>query len=125
MRRCYRLTGDGAARPAAEADLLWGALRVHGRRAFGPVSAPAWRGGPALAVALWPFLMPAGVLAAELLRTAGSLHYAAHRAIAGIRRRAFLLWGPGRVRGPGRRRRGRPAARLRPTPLTWCYAIVT
>ncbi|MGA4993022.1 hypothetical protein [Nonomuraea bangladeshensis] len=65
--------GQTRPRPADVADLLWGALRVHGRRAFGPASAPAWRGGPALAVALWPFLMLAGALATELLQTAVSV----------------------------------------------------
>ncbi|MEQ4722929.1 hypothetical protein [Nonomuraea sp. B19D2] len=62
----------GQTRPhlADAADLLWGALRVHGRRAFGPVSAPAWRAGLALAVALWPFLMLTGALATGLLQAA-------------------------------------------------------
>ncbi|MET8990600.1 hypothetical protein ABZW49_34545 [Nonomuraea wenchangensis] len=65
--------GQTRPRPADVADLLWGALRVHGRRAFGPVSAPAWRCGLALAVALWPFLMLAGALATGLLHTAESV----------------------------------------------------
>ncbi|MBT2232184.1 hypothetical protein [Nonomuraea sp. NEAU-A123] len=60
--------------PADMADLLWGALRVHGRRAFGPVSAPAWRDGLALAVALWPFLMLTGALALRLLQAAETLN---------------------------------------------------
>ncbi|MFI7107459.1 hypothetical protein ACIBK9_14190 [Nonomuraea sp. NPDC050227] len=64
--------GQTRPHPADAADLLWGALRVHGRRAFGPVSSPAWRAGLALAVALWPFLMLAGELATGLLRGAES-----------------------------------------------------
>ncbi|HUR05211.1 MAG TPA: hypothetical protein VM347_21885 [Nonomuraea sp.] len=60
--------------PADLADLLWGALRVHGRRALGPVSAPAWRAGLAVAVGLWPFLMLAGVLATEFVVAAEFLH---------------------------------------------------
>ncbi|MEV4063469.1 hypothetical protein [Nonomuraea dietziae] len=60
--------------PADVADLLRGALRVHGRRAFGPVSAPAWRDGVALAVALWPFLMLTGALALRLLQAAETLN---------------------------------------------------
>ncbi|MFD1540838.1 hypothetical protein [Nonomuraea guangzhouensis] len=60
--------------PADAADLLWGALRVHGRRTFGPVSAPAWRDGLALAVALWPFLMLTGALALRLLQAAETLN---------------------------------------------------
>ncbi|MER7369833.1 hypothetical protein [Nonomuraea wenchangensis] len=74
--------GQTRPRPADVADLLRGALRVHLRRAFGPVSAPAWRGGPALAVALWPFLMLAGVLATELLRTAESVRNVGVAAVA-------------------------------------------
>ncbi|MFF0865981.1 hypothetical protein ACFYUV_29805 [Nonomuraea sp. NPDC003560] len=65
--------GQTRPQPADAADLLWGALRVHGRRAFGPVSSPAWRAGLALAVALWPFLMLAGELATGLLRGAESV----------------------------------------------------
>ncbi|NUP01008.1 MAG: hypothetical protein HOW59_24115 [Nonomuraea sp.] len=65
--------GQIRPRPADAADLLWGALRVHGRRAFGPVSAPAWREGPALAVALWPFLVLTGALATGLLQGADSV----------------------------------------------------
>lgn len=71
-------------RPAEAADLLWGALRVHGRRAFGPLSAPAWRDGLALAVALWPFLMLASVLATEVVLAAESLH---NRGIAAVLQR--------------------------------------
>ncbi|MEV7808389.1 hypothetical protein AB0O28_36115 [Microbispora sp. NPDC088329] len=66
--------GQTRPHPADVADLLWGALRVHGRRAFGPVSAPAWRDGLALAVALWPFLMLADALATELLTTSRAVH---------------------------------------------------
>ncbi|MEV3981712.1 hypothetical protein [Nonomuraea sp. NPDC049758] len=62
--------GQTRPHPADAADLLWGALRVHGRRAFGPASTPAWRAGLALAVALWPFLMLAGELATGLLQGA-------------------------------------------------------
>ncbi|MGW4408015.1 hypothetical protein ACWEJ6_28575 [Nonomuraea sp. NPDC004702] len=65
--------GQTRPHPADAADLLWGALRVHGRRAFGPVSSPAWRAGSALAVALWPFLMLAGELATGLLQGAGAV----------------------------------------------------
>ncbi|GGL04070.1 hypothetical protein Sme01_64590 [Sphaerisporangium melleum] len=61
--------------PADAADLLWGALLVHGRRAFGPVSAPAWRAGLALAVALWPFLMLTSAMATQLLSVADSVRY--------------------------------------------------
>ncbi|XVQ87814.1 hypothetical protein ACQP2K_10455 [Microbispora siamensis] len=66
----------GQTRPhlAEVADLLWGALRVHARRAFGPVSASAWRDGLALAAALWPFLMLVDVLVTELLRVGESLY---------------------------------------------------
>jgi hypothetical protein len=69
-------SGPGQTRPhpAEVADLLWGALRVHGRRAFGPVSAPAWRNGLAVAVALWPFLILLSALATELLLMAESLY---------------------------------------------------
>ncbi|GAA3572524.1 hypothetical protein GCM10022419_061790 [Nonomuraea rosea] len=66
--------GQTRPRPAEAADLVGGALRVHGRRAFGPVSAPAWRDGLVLAVALWPFLMLASVLATEVVLAAESLH---------------------------------------------------
>ncbi|MFG1685342.1 hypothetical protein ACGFNP_34635 [Nonomuraea sp. NPDC049269] len=69
--------------PADMADLLWGALRVHGRRAFGPASAPAWRDGLALALALWPFLMLASVLATEFVVAAEALH---NRGLAGVLR---------------------------------------
>ncbi|GAA2319819.1 hypothetical protein GCM10010149_85690 [Nonomuraea roseoviolacea subsp. roseoviolacea] len=61
--------------PADVADLLWGALRVHGRRAFGPVSASAWRDGAAVAVALWPFLILVSTLVTQLLLTAESVRY--------------------------------------------------
>ncbi|MFC5828837.1 hypothetical protein [Nonomuraea insulae] len=66
----------GQTRPhlADIADLLWGALRVHSRRTFGPVSAPAWRDGLALAIALWPILILASVLATEIVLVAESLH---------------------------------------------------
>ncbi len=60
--------------PAEVADLLWGALRVHARRAFGPVSAPAWRDGLSVAVALWPFLMLVDALATELLTTSRAVY---------------------------------------------------
>ncbi|MGV9377944.1 hypothetical protein ACWDRB_19120 [Nonomuraea sp. NPDC003707] len=53
--------------PADAADLLWGALRVHVRRAFGPVSGPVWREGLTVAVALWPLLMLTAALAMALL----------------------------------------------------------
>ncbi|MDF2707164.1 MAG: hypothetical protein K0R62_2816, partial [Nonomuraea muscovyensis] len=66
--------GQTRPHPADAADLLWGALRVHGRRAFGTVSAPAWRDGLALAVALWPFLMLTGALALRLLQAAETLN---------------------------------------------------
>ncbi|RSM95230.1 hypothetical protein DMB42_49780 [Nonomuraea sp. WAC 01424] len=59
------------------ADLLWGAARVHARRAFGPVSAGAWRDGLAVAVALWPFLMLVAEVATVSLRAAESLRYGA------------------------------------------------
>ncbi|MCW2876141.1 MAG: hypothetical protein JWQ95_241 [Sphaerisporangium sp.] len=65
--------GQTRPAPADAADLLWGALRVHGRRAFGPVSAPVWRDGLAVALALWPFLILASVLATEFVLAAGSL----------------------------------------------------
>ncbi|MFI7131451.1 hypothetical protein ACIBQ1_37630 [Nonomuraea sp. NPDC050153] len=53
----------GQTRPdlADVVDLLRGAARVHTRRTFGAVSAGAWRDGPAVAVAQWPFL-PAAAL---------------------------------------------------------------
>ncbi|MFI6317804.1 hypothetical protein ACIBG8_09820 [Nonomuraea sp. NPDC050556] len=66
--------GRTRPRPAEAADLVWGALRVHGRRAFGPRSAPAWRDGLVLAVALWPFLMLASALATEVVLAAESLY---------------------------------------------------
>ncbi|MGI5492637.1 hypothetical protein [Microtetraspora malaysiensis] len=66
--------GQTRPTPADTVDLLWGALRVHARRAFGTVSAPAWRDGTALAVALWPFLMLVDALATALLGAATSLH---------------------------------------------------
>ncbi|WP_433350836.1 hypothetical protein ACQP25_41955 [Microtetraspora malaysiensis] len=66
--------GQTRPTPADTVDLLWGALRVHTRRALGTVSAPAWRDGTALAVALWPFLMLVDALAAALLVAASSLH---------------------------------------------------
>ncbi|MFI7465946.1 hypothetical protein [Nonomuraea sp. NPDC049646] len=74
--------GQSRPRPPDAADLLWGALRVHGRRAFGPASAPAWRAGLALAAALWPFLMLAGALAAALLRSAESVRNVEAAAVA-------------------------------------------
>ncbi|MEU4514460.1 hypothetical protein AB0G05_33585 [Nonomuraea wenchangensis] len=74
--------GQTRPRPADVADLLRGALRVHMRRAFGPASAPAWRGGPALAAALWPFLMLAGALATELLQTAEGVRNVGVAAVA-------------------------------------------
>ncbi|GII79701.1 hypothetical protein Sru01_46830 [Sphaerisporangium rufum] len=48
-------------------DLLWGASRVHARRAFGPGSAGAWRAGLTVAMALWPLLMLAAALAMTLM----------------------------------------------------------
>ncbi|MEV6030473.1 hypothetical protein AB0L65_04960 [Nonomuraea sp. NPDC052116] len=60
--------GQTRPHPADAADLLWGALRVHVRRAFGPVSGPVWREGLAVAVALWPLLMLNTALAVVLLR---------------------------------------------------------
>ncbi|MFI6182155.1 hypothetical protein ACIA8R_41955 [Nonomuraea sp. NPDC051191] len=59
------------------ADLLRGAALVHARRAFGPVSAGAWRDGPAVAVALWPFLMLVSEVATVSLRAAESLRHGA------------------------------------------------
>ncbi|MET8002604.1 hypothetical protein [Nonomuraea glycinis] len=69
----------GQTRPdlADVADLLWGAARVHARRAFGPVSAGAWRDGLTLAVALWPFLMLAAEVATVSLRVTESLRWGA------------------------------------------------
>ncbi|MEW1838896.1 hypothetical protein AB0392_13150 [Nonomuraea angiospora] len=61
--------GQTRPHPADAADLLWGALHVHARRAFGPVSRPVWRAGLAVAVALWPLLMLTAALAMVLLRT--------------------------------------------------------
>ncbi|WP_433415780.1 hypothetical protein ACQP1V_38450 [Microtetraspora malaysiensis] len=66
--------GQTRPAPADTVDLLWGALRVHARRAFGSVSAPTWRNGAVLAVALWPFLMLVDALATALLVAAESLH---------------------------------------------------
>ncbi|GAA3215745.1 hypothetical protein [Nonomuraea helvata] len=68
--------------PADAADLLWGALRVHARRAFGPVSAPSWRDGVALAAALWPFLMLASALATMLLDSARTVENALNFGVA-------------------------------------------
>ncbi|SEL30008.1 hypothetical protein [Nonomuraea pusilla] len=67
----------GQTRPdlADVADLLWGAARVHARRAFGAVSAGAWRDGLAVAVALWPFLMLVSEVATVPLRVAESLRW--------------------------------------------------
>nr|WP_055502981.1 hypothetical protein [Nonomuraea pusilla] len=67
----------GQTRPdlADVADLLWGAARVHARRAFGAVSAGAWRDGLAVAVALWPFLMLVSEMATVPLRVAESLRW--------------------------------------------------
>ncbi|MEU4232622.1 hypothetical protein AB0F17_50715 [Nonomuraea sp. NPDC026600] len=70
--------------PSDTADLLWGALRVHGRRAFGLVSAPAWRAGLALALALWPFLILASALSTEFVLAAESLR---NRGLAGVLQR--------------------------------------
>ncbi|MEV4374605.1 hypothetical protein AB0J71_46645 [Nonomuraea sp. NPDC049637] len=81
----------GQTRPhlADAADLLWGALRVHGRRAFGPVSTPAWRAGLALAVALWPFLMLTGALATAVLQGAEAV---ANVGAAAVERPAWMLY---------------------------------
>ncbi|TDC98033.1 hypothetical protein E1292_35840 [Nonomuraea deserti] len=51
-------------------------LCVRARRAFGPVSASAWRDGLAVAVALWPFLMLVDALATELLQMGEALYTA-------------------------------------------------
>ncbi|WP_326820260.1 hypothetical protein [Streptosporangium sp. NBC_01756] len=69
----------GQTRPdlADVADLLRGAARVHARRAFGAVSAGAWRDGLAVAVALWPFLILVAEVATVSLRVAESLRYGA------------------------------------------------
>ncbi|MDP9843615.1 hypothetical protein [Streptosporangium lutulentum] len=69
----------GQTRPdlADVADLLRGAARVHARRAFGAVSAGAWRDGLAVAVALWPFLVLVAEVATVSLRFAESLRYGA------------------------------------------------
>jgi hypothetical protein len=69
----------GQTRPdlADVADLLRGAARVHARRAFGAVSAGAWRDGLAVAVALWPFLMLVAEVATVSLRVAESLRHGA------------------------------------------------
>ncbi|GAA3811560.1 hypothetical protein GCM10022226_35160 [Sphaerisporangium flaviroseum] len=69
----------GQTRPdlADVADLLRGAARVHTRRAFGAVSAGAWRDGLAVAVALWPFLMLVTEVATVSLRVAESLRHGA------------------------------------------------
>ncbi|MEV0236940.1 hypothetical protein [Nonomuraea sp. NPDC050786] len=68
--------------PADVADLLWGALRVHARRAFGAGSAPSWRDGVALAVALWPLLMLAAALATMLLDSARTVENALNFGVA-------------------------------------------
>ncbi|NUW41030.1 hypothetical protein [Nonomuraea rhodomycinica] len=81
--------GQTRPHPADVADLLWGALRVHGRRAFGPVSASAWRDGPAVALALWPFLILISTLATQLLLSAESLH---NVGLAALRRSTVVLF---------------------------------
>ncbi|GAA3188907.1 hypothetical protein [Nonomuraea roseoviolacea] len=111
--------------PADVADLLWGALRVHGRRAFGPVSAAAAL--PVLAVSLgrrWiallgvvafvlyatrhPYLLDLDtlmapnhgpVLLAETAAPVIAFLPAAYRAIRLVPWRAFLVWGPLAVAG--------------------------
>ncbi|WP_329080957.1 MULTISPECIES: hypothetical protein [unclassified Streptosporangium] len=61
------------------ADLLAGAVRMHYRRAFGTVSAPAWRDAVAVGMALWPVLILTDTLARQVLSLAqsgpGLLHY--------------------------------------------------
>ncbi|SDI99505.1 hypothetical protein [Nonomuraea jiangxiensis] len=81
-------SGQTRPHPADAADLLWGALRVHGRRAFGPASAPAWRDGLSLAMALWPFLMLAGALATGLLHGAETMRYVG---VAAVERPSWIL----------------------------------
>ncbi|MBE1591192.1 hypothetical protein ACFPOI_11725 [Nonomuraea angiospora] len=68
--------GQTRPHPADAADLLWGALRVHARRAFGAGSAPSWRDGVALAVALWPLLMLTAALAKALVNGVPTLETA-------------------------------------------------
>ncbi|MEU7852652.1 hypothetical protein [Nonomuraea sp. NPDC049141] len=59
----------GQTRPhiADMADLLAGAIRMHCRRAFGTVSAPAWRDAMAVGMALWPLLVLTDALARQVL----------------------------------------------------------
>ncbi|WP_433512790.1 hypothetical protein ACQP2T_55515 [Nonomuraea sp. CA-143628] len=82
-------SGQTHPHPTDAADLLWGAMRVHGRRTFGPVSAPGWRAGLALAVALWPFLMLTGALAAGLLQGAESV---GNVGLAAVARPIWILY---------------------------------
>ncbi|GAA3470539.1 hypothetical protein [Nonomuraea roseola] len=64
----------GQTRPhlADTADLLAGAVRIHCRRAFGTVSAPAWRDAMAAGMALWPLLILTDTLARQVLSLAQS-----------------------------------------------------
>ncbi|MEV4113963.1 hypothetical protein [Nonomuraea sp. NPDC049695] len=83
--------GQTRPHPADAADLLWGALRVHARRAFGAVSAPSWRDGVALAAALWPLLMLTAALAKALVDGSRNLETAWNFGVA-------VLAGPATIR---------------------------
>ncbi|MEV6159490.1 hypothetical protein AB0L53_55075 [Nonomuraea sp. NPDC052129] len=65
----------GQTRPhlADTADLLAGAVRMHCRRAFGTVSAPAWRDAVAVGMALWPLLILTDTLARQIMFLAPSI----------------------------------------------------
>lgn len=65
----------GQTRPhiADAADLFAGAIRMHCRRAFGTVSAPAWRDALAVGMALWPLLVLTDTLAGQVLSLAQNL----------------------------------------------------
>ncbi|MEV0596613.1 hypothetical protein [Nonomuraea cavernae] len=65
----------GQSRPhiADTADLLAGAVRMHCRRAFGTVSAPAWRDAVAAGMALWPLLVLTDTLARQVMSLAPSI----------------------------------------------------
>ncbi|MEV1245655.1 hypothetical protein [Nonomuraea sp. NPDC049750] len=67
----------GQTRPhlADTADLLAGAVRVHCRRAFGTVSAPAWRDAVAVGAALWPLLILTDTLARQIIFLAPSIGF--------------------------------------------------
>ncbi|PRX46889.1 hypothetical protein B0I32_1437 [Nonomuraea fuscirosea] len=65
--------GQTRPHPTDAADLLWGALCVHTRRAFGAAARLAWRDGLALAAALWPFLALTSELATAILQASGSV----------------------------------------------------